>query len=554
MPRPFAELVDLKRIEALLTSFYDLTELPSAITDSEGTIIMGVGWRRICTDFHRKHPESAARCNESDCLLSRLAGKDMRVTSNQCLNGLIDVAVPITIKGEQVANLFMGQFAPPDMERDFYVQQAERYGFDTTAYLGALDEIIPFDREKVNKEITFLSNLAGLIGEMCLDQMKLREFATELENKVEERTVQLKNEVEIRKQAEKATRRTLSEFETIFNNSSVGICYLKNGRIIHRANKRFAAMLGYTELELAGRNTRFLYPDDASYEQAGKIYRALQGKTGFMQCEQQYLRKNGERFWCSLYGKAVDSGVVEDGVIWVAIDITEHKEFEMLREDVDMIMRHDLKGPLNGIIGLTKSLQRADNLNQDQNEVLEMIIDAGYMISNQINRSLEIYKLETGRYALTPAPVDIRALIELVVRDLARKARDGCVTLQVAVDAELDAKTEPLLVQADEMLSYTMLSNLVDNAVEATAPGEKITIRLGLDAHAQFCSISVHNPSEVPQEIRTKFFDKYITSGKPYGTGLGTYSAKMMAEAQRGNIRMETSARGGTSVRVSLPV
>ena len=418
MPRPFAELVDLKRIEALLTSFYDLTELPSAITDSEGSIITGVGWRRICTEFHRIHPETAARCCASDERLSRLAGEGMCVTSNQCLNGLVDVAVPITIKGEHVANLYMGQFAPPQTDRSFYVRQAERFGFDKQSYLAALDELIPFDRQKVNKEITFLSHLAGLIGEMCLDQMKLQEFATDLENKVEERTRQLKSEVETRKLAEKATRRTLSEFETIFNNSSVGIFYIKSDRVIHRTNKRFAAMTGYTESELTGKNIRFLYPDEDSYLAAGKVYAALEREADFIQREQQFLRKNGEMFWCSIFGKAVDQGNVHDGVIWVAIDISEHKEFEQLREDVDMIMRHDLKGPLNGILGLSKSLQGSINLTEDQNEVLGMIVEAGYMISNQINRSLEIFKLETGRYALETTPVAIETLVRLVVRDL----------------------------------------------------------------------------------------------------------------------------------------
>ena len=102
------------------------------------------------------------------------------------------------------------------------------------------------------------------------------------------------------------------------------------------------------------------------------------------------------------------------------------------------------------------------------------------------------------------------------------------------------------------MLSYTMLSNLVDNAVEATQPGKTVTVRL--DRERQFCCISVHNPSEVPGEIQTRFFEKYVTAGKPYGTGLGTYSAKMMAEAQNGDIQMKTSAREGTSVRVRLPM
>ncbi len=551
MPYQFTKIVDLKRIKALLTSFYELTGIPSAITDSDGQIIVNVGWRKICTDFHRRHPETAERCKESDRILSRAAGREMDITHLQCLNGLIDVAVPITIEGEHVANIFVGQFAPPNLDQDFYVRQASRYGFDLDSYLAALNEVLPFDSKKTTKEIGFLSQLAGLMGEMGLDQLNLRKFAAELENKVEQRTAQLRKEVEFRRQAEEATRKTLSEFETIFNNSSVGIFYIKEDRIIHRPNKRFAEMLGYTVNELTGQSTRMLYADAESYEYAGRVYKSIGGLNNFVHREFQLCRKDREMLWCSLYGKAVDPENIRDGVIWVVVDITEHKAFEKLREDVDVIMRHDLKVPLNGIIGLAKSLQGDSNLTDEQNEFLELIVEAGYMISNQINQSLELFKLETGRYVLTPTPVDIDLLVRRVVRDLGIKARDKRMAVLVEHQESFARTTERILVSADEMLSYTMISNLVDNAVDATPSDQEVKIMLSLEP--PYCSISVWSPSEVPQEIRTAFFDKYVTFGKPYGTGLGTYSAKIMAEVQLGDIEMKSSAQEGTTVRVRLP-
>lgn len=552
MPQQFANLVDLKRIEALLQSFYELTAIPSAIADSGGTVLVGVGWCKMCTEFHRKHPETAARCAESDRLLSQMAGQEMGIVCRRCLNGLIDVAVPVVIRGEHVASLYMGQFVPQFVDRDFFVQQAGRYGFDKQAYLDAFDELLPFDRERTSKEIGFLSQLAGLVGEMGLDQMKLREFNAELERTVETRTVQLRKEIDVRRRAEEATRKTLSEFETIFNNSSVGIFYIKGDRSIHRTNRRFAEMLGYAPEELAGKNTRFLHADAAAYETAGKVYAVMEGNTDFVQREYQFQRKNGELFWCSVYGKAVDPANIGDGVIWVAVDITEHKDFERLREDVDVIMRHDLKVPVNGIIGLSKSLLGEPNLTAEQNELLELVIEAGYMISNQINQSLEIFKLETGRYVFLPVPVDIEALIKRVVRDLQSKAEEKEISIGLCVEESLAKGSGHCCIPADEMLSYTLFSNLVDNAVDATPPGKEVSIRLGLNDHR--CCIVVHNPSEVPPEIRSVFFDKYVTSGKSYGTGLGTYCAKRMAEAQQGDIRMESSAEEGTTIRVCLPL
>ena len=66
--------------------------------------------------------------------------------------------------------------------------------------------------------------------------------------------------------------------------------------------------------------------------------------------------------------------------------------------------------------------------------------------------------------------------------------------------------------------------------------------------------ISIHNNGTVPMELSDCFFEKYKTSGKTGGTGLGTYSARLMAETQRGSISMRSSAKEGTFVTISLPI
>ncbi len=58
----------------------------------------------------------------------------------------------------------------------------------------------------------------------------------------------------------------------------------------------------------------------------------------------------------------------------------------------------------------------------------------------------------------------------------------------------------------------------------------------------------------VSGEIRDRFFDKYVSSKKKSGTGLGAYSARLMAETQNGTIAMKTSEREGTTITVHLPL
>jgi signal transduction histidine kinase len=65
--------------------------------------------------------------------------------------------------------------------------------------------------------------------------------------------------------------------------------------------------------------------------------------------------------------------------------------------------------------------------------------------------------------------------------------------------------------------------------------------------------VAVCNQGEVPPEIRDRFFEKYATAGKKQGTGLGTYSAKLIARTHGGDVALDTSEPGFTSVIVSFP-
>jgi two-component system sensor histidine kinase/response regulator len=65
--------------------------------------------------------------------------------------------------------------------------------------------------------------------------------------------------------------------------------------------------------------------------------------------------------------------------------------------------------------------------------------------------------------------------------------------------------------------------------------------------------ITIHNHGAIPESIRSRFFSKFTTAGKDRGTGLGAYSAKLMAETLRGTIRAETSDEKGTTITLSLP-
>jgi len=350
---------------------------------------------------------------------------------------------------------------------------------------------------------------------------------------------------------EKELKRKVGEFESIFDSSALVTIYLKGDRRMHRVNKRFERMFGYTEDEVTGKHVSLLHvtPDDARRFER-EHYEAL--KNGRVrQVEYPLKTKEGHRIWCSLSGKAVNPPALEEGVIWVVDDISERKELEQLKADVDRMMIHDLRSPLSGIIGLPQAMQQDENLTREQKELLHTIEQAGYRMLTQVNLSLDLYKMETGQYVYQPKSVDMCRVLKRVAADLASLAHVRGVRIRIAINGTDLASASNHMVTADELLINTLMSNLVANAVEASPFGSAVDVMLFTNERHH--ALAVHNLGTVPEEVRDDFFGKYVTHGKEKGTGLGTYSARLMSEAMDGDITMTTGEQSGTTVTFRLP-
>lgn len=219
------------------------------------------------------------------------------------------------------------------------------------------------------------------------------------------------------------------------------------------------------------------------------------------------------------------------------------KENVRLREEVERIGRHDIKTPLNSIIAVPRLLREERSLSADQDELLGVVERAGYRILSMVNLSLDLYKMENGSYIFRPDAVDLRDLVDKVWADLRSHAASKDVSLQVE---ETDA---PAHAWAEELLCYSLLANLLKNAVEAAPAHSSVTVQFRHEWDTVVARI--RNEGEVPESIRANFFQKYATAGKASGTGLGTYSARLMARVQDGDLVMESGA-GGTTLTVRL--
>jgi len=338
--------------------------------------------------------------------------------------------------------------------------------------------------------------------------------------------------------------------KAIKNASSSVIVTDKQGDIIY-VNPSFTHLTGYSYEEAMGHNPRILKSglhEPAFYEELWKTI------SGGMSWSGEILnrRKDGTRFWMAARISPVyDRHGEITHYVGVQNDITQKKELEQLKGDVDRIMRHDLKTPLNAIIGFPALIEMEGNLTEDQLELTRAITRAARKMLRMIDLSLDFFKMETGQYEYYPRRVDLAAcLLELMV-EFQSKLSAKRQRLVVTFDGEPVREGRPFWIQSEESLIYSLLSNLLSNAIEASPAGGDISVTVDC---AEGCHISIRNTGVVPPPIRKSFFQKYKTYGKKSGTGLGTYSAKMLADAMGYRVSMETSdAENATVLHVVIP-
>jgi len=223
-------------------------------------------------------------------------------------------------------------------------------------------------------------------------------------------------------------------------------------------------------------------------------------------------------------------------------------ETARLHEDIEHITRHDMKGPLAGVIGLVQALADDNTMSREQVEQLRMVEETALQVLNMINLSAELFKIETGRFKLDAKPVRIGDILRRIV-EISRAS--FAAKRLIVIDTDVPAGEEVPQSLGDTMLCYSLFQNLLKNACEAAPEASRVSITLMNETPLR---VVIQNKGAVPAVIRERFFDKFVTHGKQGGTGIGTYSARLLAEAQNGKIALEVSDQDNqTTITVTLP-
>jgi CheY-like chemotaxis protein/signal transduction histidine kinase len=213
------------------------------------------------------------------------------------------------------------------------------------------------------------------------------------------------------------------------------------------------------------------------------------------------------------------------------------------REDVERIARHDIKTPLGSLTAAPALLRAGRAMNPHEETILSMMERAAGRALDMVNLSLDLYQMENGSYVFKPDTVNLTELVQSVVQDLSVHAASKSVSIQ------LSGHEPPVYVQGNDSLCYSIAANLTKNAIEAAPEHSAVDIRL-LDGPQ--VALHLHNQGEVPEAIKTTFFSKYGSNGKVGGTGLGAYSAQLLARVQGGTLTMQSTKAAGTTLMLTL--
>ena len=257
------------------------------------------------------------------------------------------------------------------------------------------------------------------------------------------------------------------------------------------------------------------------------------------------------------------------GVVAVLRDVSRRKQheeaIEQARAEAERAnarksrflatMSHELRTPLNAIIGFSEMLTRESTLMLDQKrrgEYAALINESGHHLLSVVNGVLDMSKIETDNFEITPEPFIPAQVLTSCCEIVAVRAREAGVTIEKSIGDDL-----PEMV-ADKRALNQILFNLLSNAIRFSDRGGKVA--LGARAEAGSIVIAVEDDGVgISERDLQRIGEPYFQARGSYdrrhgGTGLGLSIVKGLVRLHGGEVSIRSRAGEGTRVTVRLPL
>jgi cell cycle sensor histidine kinase DivJ len=218
-------------------------------------------------------------------------------------------------------------------------------------------------------------------------------------------------------------------------------------------------------------------------------------------------------------------------------------------------MSHELRTPLNAIIGFSEMIVQEDALMLDavrRKEYAQLINDSGQHLLSVVNGILDMSKMESGNFEISPEPFAPGAALINCCNLLALKARESGIELATRAAEDLPVMT------GDPRAFKQIVLNLVSNAIKFTERGGKVAVSAGVEGSRLMLRVTDTGVGIAADDLK-RVGDPFFQAGKTYqrrheGTGLGLSIVKSLIGLHAGEITVQSKIDEGTTVTVALPL
>ena len=273
--------------------------------------------------------------------------------------------------------------------------------------------------------------------------------------------------------------------------------------------------------------------------------------------------------WVEMRCRPLEQGSPETEVVAVMRDVTDRKvqeqALELARTAAEQAdasktrflatMSHELRTPLNAIIGFSEMIVHEEAMMLDaarRKEYAQLINDSGQHLLSVVNGILDISKMETGNFEISPEPFAPRAALLHCCNLLALKARDNGVDLITRAAEDLP------VMNGDPRAFKQIVLNLVVNAIKFTERGGSVTVSAAVEGARLMLSVADTGVGIAAEDL-ARVGDPFFQAGKTYqrkheGTGLGLSIVKSLVGLHNGEMNVQSTVGEGTTVTVALPL
>lgn len=327
-------------------------------------------------------------------------------------------------------------------------------------------------------------------------------------------------------------RRKTDEFEQITGNMQEGLVLLSSEGTILSINPTAKKLFDAGD-DCVEKN--FLIIDRSSGMRTA-INDALDKGRGFTRAN-----KNGRDYQFDL--SRIESDGVVIGAVVLAFDITERLNAEQLRREFSANVSHELKTPLQGIIGSAELIENGLVKQEDTPRFVGHIRKEASRLVNLIEDIIRLSQLDEG-VELPTEQVDMLELSKDVKSILISSAAEKCVTIDVTGNG--------FVIEGVRRMLHEMVYNLCDNAIKYNRIGGSLTI------HAENNRLTVSDTGiGIPAEHQARVFERFYRVDKSHskqsgGTGLGLSIVKHAAAYHKAEITLESTPGKGTTITIQF--